>query len=322
MHWTEVSSITLALPSTVDLGLAVASNIATATTTAQLRSYGNTVTSTQAPPAAPTNLNATGIQGGVSLTWTAVQDATLKGYNVYSSSSSGGTYSLLTPTPITATLFTDSAAVAGTTTFYQVTAVDASTNLESSAATASAAALVTPVMLTSVDIGASPSGSTNVSNGVYTVNAGGPGVTGNADGFRYLYTSQTGDFDVKVQVASITVAGNYATAGIMARSTLDAGSANVYMSADPVNFRFKDRPTAGATTAIAAGGTTAYPNVWVRLQRVGNVFNGYTSTDGSTWTLFSSVTVALPATVDLGLAVASNVSTTTTTAVMENYSDT
>jgi hypothetical protein len=120
----------------------------------------------------------------------------------------------------------------------------------------------------------------------------------------------------------MSVAGNFSTAGIMARSTLDADSANVYMSASPANYRLKDRPTADAATVIDSGGTVSYPNVWVRLQRVGNVFNGYTSTDGISWTLFSSVTLALPTTLDLGLAVASNVSTTTTTAVLQNYGNT
>jgi fibronectin type 3 domain-containing protein/regulation of enolase protein 1 (concanavalin A-like superfamily) len=419
VNWTMLSSITLALPATLDLGLGVASNVTTMTTTAQLRNYGNTVSAT--PPAAPTNLTATGITNAVKLSWTASTDTTLKGYNVYSSSSAGGTYKLLTSSPISATSYTDSTAVSGvttyyhvtavdsvtglesaaasaagtatassatppaaptnlsasgvagavyltwnavsdstlkgynvyssnsatgtytlltlspiattaytdasakpgTTTYYRVTAVDASTGLESIAATADASALFTN-NLTSVDIGASPAGSTtfNATTGSYNVVAGGPGVTGTSDGFRFLYTTETGNFDVKVQVASITVAGNYSTAGIMARSSLDADSADVYMSASPVNYRFKNRDTTGATTNIDGTGSNSYPNVWVRLQRVGNVFNGYYSTNGVTWTLFSSATVALPATVDLGLAVGSNVTTETTTAVLNDYSDT
>jgi regulation of enolase protein 1 (concanavalin A-like superfamily) len=226
VNWTKMSSVTLALPTTLDLGLAVASNVNTTTTTAQLRSYGNTV------PAS--------------------------------------------------------------------------------------------VGLQSVDVAASPSGSTTVvTPGTdFNVTAGGPGVTGTSDAFRFIYQQQTGNFDVKVQVQSITVAGNFSTAGIMARSTLDANSADVYMSASPVNFRFKYRPTTGAATTITANGTTAYPKVWVRLSRVGNLFTGYTSTDGVNWTMMSSITVALPATVDLGLAVASNVNTMTTTAQLRGYSNT
>ena len=43
--------------------------------------------------------------------------------------------------------------------------------------------------------------------------------------------------------------------------------------------------------------------MFVRLTRVGNVFTGYYSANGSTWTKMSSVTLALPATIDLGLGV-------------------
>jgi fibronectin type 3 domain-containing protein/regulation of enolase protein 1 (concanavalin A-like superfamily) len=321
INWTELSSITLALPTTLDLGLAVASNDTTQTTTAVLRGYGNTIVAV--PPAAPTHLTAVGTTGGITLNWSAVADTTLRGYNVYSSNFATGTYNLLTASPIAATTFTDTSAPAGVTTYYRVTAVDGASGLESTTASASATALFSNA-LTSVDIGASPTGTTtfNSNNGAYTVVAGGPGVTGTTDGFRYLYTTETGNFDVKVQVASLTVAGNYSTAGIMARSTLDAGSPDVYMSASPVNYRFKYRTTEDATTTIPTAGTTSYPDVWVRLQRIGNVFNGYYSTNGTTWTLMSSVTVVLGNTIDLGLAVASNVSTETTTATLENYGNT
>jgi fibronectin type 3 domain-containing protein len=317
--WTEIYSLTNALPSTLYLGLAVASNVTTQTTTATLRSYGNTTTPTA--PAAVTGFTATGETAAVALSWNASSDSTLKGYDVYRSNAANGTYTLLTSSPITATTYTDSTAPVGVASFYEVTAIDASSGLASTPANASATATAAAVNLTSVDIGASPSGSTTTvtPGSAYTVTAGGPGVGGTSDGFRYLYTSVTGNFDVKVQVASITVAGNYSTGGLMARSTLDADSANVYISASPANYRFKDRTTTAGTEAVAAGSATSFPNAWVRLQRVGNVFNAYTSTNGTTWTLMSTVTIALPTTLDLGLAVASNVSTTTTTAVLQNY---
>jgi hypothetical protein len=287
-----------------------------------LRSYGPTGSVTATPPAAPTNLTALGIQGGVSLAWNAVSDSTLKGYNVYSSTSSSGTYTLLTPTPITATTYTDNAAAPGVTTFYKVTSVDASSGLESAPATVSGTAITAG--LQSVDVGATPSGSTTVvtPGKDYNVTAGGPGIAANSDGFRYIYQSQTGDFDMKVQVQSITVAGNYATAGILARTDLTTTSEDVYMSASPVNYRFKYRTTVGGVNNVVATGTPSYPSVWVRLSRVGNLFTGYYSTDGVNWTVASSLTLALPTTIDLGLAVASNVTTTTTTAVLRDYSAT
>ena len=49
----------------------------------------------------------------------------------------------------------------------------------------------------------------------------------------------------------------------------------------------------------------SYPNSWIRLTRVGNMFTGYLSTDGTNWTVVSSVSMALPTTIYLGFAVAS-----------------
>jgi hypothetical protein len=250
------------------------------------------------------------VQAGVSIAWAAVADPTLQGYNVYSSTSAGGTYSLLTSSPITSTTFTDISAVFGATTYYHVTAVDASSGLESSAAAVTAAGLQ------SADIGATPSGSTTVvtPGSAYNVTAGGPGVANTVDGFRFIYESYTGNFDLKVQVQSLTVAGNYATAGILARTSLATNSPDIYMSASPVNYRFKYRTTVGGVNNIAVAGTTSFPGAWVRLSRVGNLFTGYYSTDGVNWTVASTYTLALPNTLYLGLAVASNVSTTTTSA--------
>ncbi len=324
--WTTLSSITLALPTTLDLGLAVAANSLTQTTTAQLSGYGITSAPVPVVPSTPTGFTATGVAGGVSLQWSPVSDANLKGYDVYSSSSASGPFTLLTPTPITQTSFVDHTAAIGSVTFYQLTAIDTTSSTQSAPATASATALAGVAdPLTGVDIGASPSGSTTVvtPGSAYTVVAGGPGVTGNADGFRFLYTQQTGNFDVMVQVDSLTVAGNFSTAGIMARSTTDTTSPDVYMSASPVNYRFKSRSTAsGTTNIITSTGSNSYPNVWVRLSRVGNLFTGYFSSDGINWTMLSLITLALPSTIDLGLAVAANSLMQTTTAQLTNYGNT
>jgi SdrD B-like domain len=280
-------------------------------------------TTNAAAPPTPQNFTATGVQGGNSLQWSAVTDPTLKGYNVYSSLTQSGQYTLLTSTPITATSYTDSAAPVGVTTFYQVTAVDGASGFQSGTASANAVAIQNAPIggLTSLDINASMPGSTTaITSGTdFDVLAGGPGVTGTADGFRYLYQQQTGNFDMRVQVMSITVAGNFSTAGIMARTSLDPASAEAYMSASPTNYRFKDRATSGGTTPIIVGGNTTFPGAWVRLTRVGNLYTGYSSTDGINWTVVSSINLNLGSTVYLGLAVASNSTTSTTTAQLRSY---
>jgi glucose/arabinose dehydrogenase len=77
-----------------------------------------------APPAMPTLVTATGGLTGVTFSWTTVIDLLLAGYKVYRSTSSNGTYTLLTPTPLTSTSYLDSSATPGVTYYYTVAAVD------------------------------------------------------------------------------------------------------------------------------------------------------------------------------------------------------
>jgi len=70
-------------------------------------------------------LHGTGISTAhyMALTWTASNSPSIVGYNVYRGSQSGGPYSLLTPAPVNALAYTDSAVISGSTYFYVVTAV-------------------------------------------------------------------------------------------------------------------------------------------------------------------------------------------------------
>ena len=284
-----------------------------------------TVASPQTTAAAPAVASVAAVanaDGTNSLQWVPLYgDASLSGYNVYSSESATGGFALLNPTPLATPAYVDADPLAGTTVYYRVTAVDAageSLGTQASVVTAGTA----PTNLQSVAVGETPAGSTTTvtQNAAYTVVAGGPGVAGTADGFRYLYGEQTGNFDVDLRVNSLTVAGNFSTAGLMARTNLGVGSANVYMAASPANYRFKSRAAGGGTESVTAAGTVSFPNVWVRLARAGDVFSGYSSPDGISWTLVSQQTLtALPTTLYLGIAVASNTSTDTTTASVSNY---
>ena len=284
-----------------------------------------TVTAPRTTGGAPASgaISATAGASSVSVQWEPVQDSTLTGYNIYSSLSPTTGYSLLNSSPISGDSYVDTTAPAGETVYYRVSAVDSigvGLAVQTSVLTSGTAS--NSLQTTAID--ETPTGSTTeiTTGSAYTVVAGGPGVTGTSDGFRFIATTETGNFDVAVQVSSITVAGNFSTAGIMARDGLGASGANVYISASPANYRFKYRTSDGGSEAVVAGTTTtlAYPNVWVRLTRVGNVFTGYTSSNGVVWTLMSTETVAdIPATCYLGLAVASNNNTATTTAQLVNY---
>jgi hypothetical protein len=65
------------------------------------------------------------------------------------------------------------------------------------------------------------------------------------------------------------------------------------------------RATSGGVAVTTGSSPVAPPNGWLRLQRVGSVFNSYTSYDGLSWQLLGSVTQTMPATLHVGMASAS-----------------
>jgi regulation of enolase protein 1 (concanavalin A-like superfamily) len=147
----------------------------------------------------------------------------------------------------------------------------------------------------------------------FDVIAGGSDYWGGPDGFHFAYETRTGDFDIKVQVASMERRDNWTHASLMVRETLGNFSRYINAVTDPSAaqsganvWEMNYRPTANAGSAnvpnYTAVGPLNYPNVWVRLQRVGNDFTGYRSTDGVTWTKMATVNQTYPATVYVGMA--------------------
>ena len=132
----------------------------------------------------------------------------------------------------------------------------------------------------------------------YDVVAEGLDIWNTADSFHFSHETVTGDFDQVVHITAFVGSDIGGKAGLMVRESLNANSRNVLMAATRADgYRFSRRSTIGGTTLnVFKGGTVTYPNVWVRLRRQGNVFTGFTSTDGSTWTQRGQITLSLPAT--------------------------
>jgi hypothetical protein len=153
--------------------------------------------------------------------------------------------------------------------------------------------------------------------------AGGEDVWGSKDEFNFVYLEKTGDFDFVSRIESLMAAHQYTKAGLMAREDLTPGCRHIYFQVfsdnSPRNknnggFEFQYRAAKDSLMKAiypkSATGTpefpVQFPNTWIRLQRVGNDFTGFYSTDGKTWKIYTTYKLELPSKIYLGLALTSH----------------
>ena len=146
-----------------------------------------------------------------------------------------------------------------------------------------------------------------VSSSEFEIVAGGSGIGGTADAAQFAYQKVTGDFDLKVRVASLVMKNAGTQAGLMVREDLDANSRQLSMLVTPAEglncFQCIRRDTKWSdSTTTFSGGVPSYPEAWVRLQRVGNAITAYYGQDGAAWTVAAAVdATAYPAAVYIGI---------------------
>jgi len=144
----------------------------------------------------------------------------------------------------------------------------------------------------------------------------------------YLYKNVTGDFDVRVQVTAGTTA-NYTIAGLLVR--LDPASADGNAGED---FVMVSRNWFGgggnglrSVNDNVQSGLGGYAGTHLRLTRTGNVFRGYTSSDGTIWTprawtgsTYDLIRADLAGTVQVGLTEGAFVTGNVTWVRFDNFS--
>jgi len=151
-------------------------------------------------------------------------------------------------------------------------------------------------------------------DGTILMNAIGVDIWGTADQFRYAYKNLSGNGTMVARVDSLYDSDPWAKAGVMIRETLEPGStfAAVYLSSNN-GVRYQARLTADVdavsdTSVATAEQIALHEPVWVKIERVGNTFNGYYSSDGDNWTAMSwnPQTIDMANDVTIGLAVTSH----------------
>ncbi len=145
----------------------------------------------------------------------------------------------------------------------------------------------------------------------YDVVSAGLDIWGTAEGFRFVYTNLAGDFDIRVRVASMTKVENWTKGGLIAHEGTNWGAHffDVFTTPpDGMNVCGVDCRTVPNTFAVALDNSgppfagTSFPNMWLRLQRTGNTFQGFRSADRANWTLMATTNINMAASLNAGLA--------------------
>jgi regulation of enolase protein 1 (concanavalin A-like superfamily) len=160
-----------------------------------------------------------------------------------------------------------------------------------------------PAPWTSADVGGPMvPGSASYLNGTFSVHGSGSDVWGTADQFQYVSQPLNGDGTITVRATDQDNTDPWAKAGIMIKQSAAAGSPYVAVMVTPGNDAHMQY---GFNTEVAST-SYRFPDAWLRLKRTGNLFTGYTSADGITWTQFGTATVAISATATAGMFVSSH----------------
>lgn len=184
-------------------------------------------------------------------------------------------------------------------------------------------ALPQPWERSTVGVGLNGADALDQDNQLIVLGAG-VGAGGGADAFRFVAQPASGDTEVSTlfvgqrNMDPLSTTLGESSAGVMLRVGTGAGAPHFSVFATPQNgVSLRWRVADGANTGI---GTVANvrPPVWLRVRRVGNVFTGFYSGNGSDWSqLGQPLTLALPETLLAGFAANSGSSNQLTRALFE-----
>lgn len=186
--------------------------------------------------------------------------------------------------------------------------------------TASFVLSVTGTNFTFTNVGGSAVAGAKVVNDPYVkMYARGYDIAGQSDQFYFAEQALRGDTELIVKVNSLSGPDAWSKAGLMFRSSTAANAAFAAVLITPDRGAILQWRTADGASAGSSAPVTAKAPQWLRLIRDGDVFHGFCSDDGQSWTWIESVTVPLPDTARSGLAVTAHDVDAGATALFQNF---
>jgi len=251
-------------------------------------------------PSASGNISATPVSPTeIRVAWAASPGAT---YYRLERSTSGALFTEVLKT--TDTACNDYTLHSGISYSYRVVAVERRLDGEGTSAPIDSIVVATP-RWNSTDVGAvAVAGSFTQETDRITVRGSGADIWENNDEFHFVSYSWTGDGVIVARLGGIELTDSWAKQGVMIRENSTAGARYAMVSRNPVGqVTMQTRTSAGGSAT--ASHAPDRPE-WVKLVRRGREISGYTSVDGARWNALGTATLALPSTVQIGLAVTSH----------------
>jgi hypothetical protein len=185
---------------------------------------------------------------------------------------------------------------------------------------------VTPVLpagWTSGDIGLTEAGTTSYEGGPYRLRAAGTDLWAENDAFHFTYRRLTGDGEIVAYLEGLSLPSGsiFTLGGITMRESLADNARHASMivtTQGKAKFRRRLEPGA-ATLSDGPPSGTAYPPRWLKVQRAGDRFTAFLSTDGLTWqVVHTAESIVMPPTVYVGLVALRNGGTALAEATFTN----
>ena len=153
----------------------------------------------------------------------------------------------------------------------------------------------------------------------FVIQAAGADIWSASDKFHFVNQTMTGDGQITARILGLDNTNIAAKTGVMMRETLGSGAKSVMVNWTPGQKVEVIRRVATSSSSSADTATDVTNPPWVRLARRGNIFNGYYSTDGVTWTAVGPpLTIAMASTIYVGLPACSHDDALLTEAVLDN----
>ncbi|MDF7801630.1 carbohydrate-binding protein [Pontiellaceae bacterium B1224] len=182
--------------------------------------------------------------------------------------------------------------------------------------------------LSDANLGDCTTGSATYSAGTktWTVTGRGSSLSAGSADLRFAYLPVTGDATIIAQLTSLSGSDNNARAGVLITDTLNESSPMHAIvitnpSGDEEMYSFYRDSLARSSSAFGGSGDQSYgrmpdPKVpyWLKIERIGNRVNSYSSPDGASWSCGQSAEYDFGETAYVGLAVSSDDYSSTATA--------